>query len=219
MSSPVLYQSRTRPKWRDERSWTDWEDCTKEQAEDCWKRPEINDWLYEARALYTSAQPAPEKLLALAQTASLELDKVVKVFQVAEPVQQELVGEVFINTGFGELCAPMKDIRWKDGMMPPAGTKLYTSPPPADPVAWNYFVSIASALIKAADDAASDADYMLDSDDCIKVLRGEWTGPMMNDCPQPKKEAVTIDRACFDRGCACFDSRTDKDAVIVEKRS
>lgn len=28
--------------------------------------------------------------------------------------------------------------------------------------------------IKAADDTASDYDYMLDSDDCIKVLRGTW---------------------------------------------
>lgn len=34
------------------------------------------------------------------------------------------------------------------------------------------------ARIRAADDAAmAEADYMLDSDDCIKVLRGEWTGP------------------------------------------
>jgi hypothetical protein len=94
----------------------------------------------------------------------------------------------------------------------------------AQSVAWDYFVGVASALIKAADDAAADADYMLDSDDCIKVLRGEWTGPMMNDCPQPKEEpdennSVAIDRACFDRGCACFDPRIDKDAVIVEKRS
>lgn len=58
---------------------------------------------------------------------------------------------------------------------------LYTAPPAApdsksDPVIWNYFVSVASTLIKAADDAAVENDYMLDSDDCIKVLRGEWTG-------------------------------------------
>ncbi|GHC72991.1 hypothetical protein GCM10007320_09260 [Pseudorhodoferax aquiterrae] len=30
------------------------------------------------------------------------------------------------------------------------------------------------ARIKAADDAAADGDYMLDSDDCISVLRGTW---------------------------------------------
>lgn len=30
------------------------------------------------------------------------------------------------------------------------------------------------AAIKAADDKASDGDYMLDSDDCISVLRGTW---------------------------------------------
>jgi hypothetical protein len=30
------------------------------------------------------------------------------------------------------------------------------------------------AAIKAADDKASGGDYMLDSDDCIKVVRGQW---------------------------------------------
>lgn len=30
------------------------------------------------------------------------------------------------------------------------------------------------AAIKAADDKASDDDYMLDSDDCISVIRGTW---------------------------------------------
>ena len=28
--------------------------------------------------------------------------------------------------------------------------------------------------LKAADDKASEGDYMLDSDDCIKVARGQW---------------------------------------------
>lgn len=39
------------------------------------------------------------------------------------------------------------------------------------------------ARIKAADDAAADGDYMLDSDDCIKVLRGTWKGPLAMDYP------------------------------------
>ena len=30
------------------------------------------------------------------------------------------------------------------------------------------------AAIKAADNKAAESDYMLDSDDCIKVLRGQW---------------------------------------------
>lgn len=30
---------------------------------------------------------------------------------------------------------------------------------------------------------------------------------------------VAIDRSCFERGCACFDPRIDKDFVLVEKRS
>jgi len=39
------------------------------------------------------------------------------------------------------------------------------------------------ALIKAADDACADMDYMLDSNDCISVLRGTWRGPLLNDHP------------------------------------
>lgn len=34
------------------------------------------------------------------------------------------------------------------------------------------------ALIKAADDKAMEGDYMLDSNDCISVLRGTWTPPL-----------------------------------------
>jgi hypothetical protein len=30
------------------------------------------------------------------------------------------------------------------------------------------------SAIKAADDKASEGDYMLDSDDCISVIRGTW---------------------------------------------
>lgn len=30
------------------------------------------------------------------------------------------------------------------------------------------------AAIKAADDKACEGDYMLDSDDCISVIRGTW---------------------------------------------
>ena len=51
---PVAYQQRTRPNWKDETCWTPWEDCSKAEAEDCWNRPQVLDWLYEARALYTT---------------------------------------------------------------------------------------------------------------------------------------------------------------------
>lgn len=40
------------------------------------------------------------------------------------------------------------------------------------------------ARIKAADDASASQDYMLDSDDCISVIRGTWKGPMQNDKPE-----------------------------------
>ena len=39
------------------------------------------------------------------------------------------------------------------------------------------------ARIKAADNAGAENDYMLDSDDCISVIRGTWKGPMLNDQP------------------------------------
>jgi len=45
------------------------------------------------------------------------------------------------------------------------------------------------ARIKAADDAASDNGYMLDSNDCIAVLRGTWAGPLANDCPPTPRPA------------------------------
>lgn len=50
---PVAWQSRMRPDW-EENGWTQWKDCTKEQACDFWKRPHYQDWIYEARALYTA---------------------------------------------------------------------------------------------------------------------------------------------------------------------
>jgi len=51
---PVAYQQRTRPNWKDATCWTPWEDCSKAEAQDCWDRPQVHDWLDEARALYTT---------------------------------------------------------------------------------------------------------------------------------------------------------------------
>ena len=66
------------------------------------------------------------------------------------------------------------------------------------PAQQQEWIETACALIKAADDAAADRDYMLDSNDCIRVLRGEWKGGMLNDCPpapqppaQPAREPLT----------------------------
>lgn len=41
-------------------------------------------------------------------------------------------------------------------------------------IAWVAAREAACTEIKDADDKAADADYMLDSDDCIKVIRGQW---------------------------------------------
>ena len=44
-------------------------------------------------------------------------------------------------------------------------------------------LEVMCARIKAADDAMADGNYMLDSDDCISVIRGTWKPPMLNDKP------------------------------------
>ena len=54
---PAAWQCRTRPTWGnrhglEEKPWSPWEFCSKEVAEDCWRVPFLNDWAYEARALY-----------------------------------------------------------------------------------------------------------------------------------------------------------------------
>jgi hypothetical protein len=41
---------------------------------------------------------------------------------------------------------------------------------------WEVAREAACAEIKAADDEASGNDYMLDSNDCISVIRGTWKG-------------------------------------------
>ncbi len=43
------------------------------------------------------------------------------------------------------------------------------------------------AAIKAEDDHCATGDYMLDSDDCIKVARGQWQRPDygLGDAPRP----------------------------------
>jgi len=56
-AEPVAWQRRCRPTWVGGRPWSPWEPCTKEQAEDCWKKPLQHHWEYEARALCTSPQP------------------------------------------------------------------------------------------------------------------------------------------------------------------
>jgi hypothetical protein len=60
-----------------------------------------------------------------------------------------------------------------------------TAAPKAEPAQAGPSIDDLCARIKAADDAAADRDYMLDSDDCIAVLRGKWQGPMAMDMPAP----------------------------------
>ena len=61
---PVLYQSRTRPTWEGAPDWSPWENCTKDKAQDCWNCPQVHDWIYEARALYTEPPPLKQEPVA-----------------------------------------------------------------------------------------------------------------------------------------------------------
>lgn len=74
-NEPVLYQSRTRPTWEGAPDWSPWENCTKDQAQDCWNCPQVHDWIYEARALYT--KPVERKWVRLDTNDYEELRDVV----------------------------------------------------------------------------------------------------------------------------------------------
>ena len=64
---------------------------------------------------------------------------------------------------------------------------------PRTPETQAAWVEEGCALIKAADDAAAAWDYMLDSNDCISVLRGTWKNPIANGCPvKPGTEAAPV---------------------------
>ena len=54
-------------------------------------------------------------------------------------------------------------------------------------------IEVLCARIKAADDAAADKDYMLDSDDCIAVLRGTWSYPLAMDKPEAPTVAEPVE--------------------------
>lgn len=103
------------------------------------------------------------------------------------------------------LGAFYSDLGWTDIDMQAMGNldayiarhKAMLSAAPAQPEQADL-IEVLCARIKAADDAAAEGDYMLDSDDCIKVIRGEWTGPMLNDKPA-KDIGVEQDERVFAR--------------------
>lgn len=55
-----------------------------------------------------------------------------------------------------------------------SGPSDTTSPSEYVLAGWRAAIEDACTRIKAADDKAMEDDYMLDSDDCIRVLRGTW---------------------------------------------
>ena len=95
-----------------------------------------------------------------------------------EQIEQAFASGDGTHSGAGRAVESIRDQQWLD--------MLAAAPQP--PQAYSEYVETACALIKAADDAAASSDYMLDSNDCISVLRGTWTGPMLNDRPQPPQQ-------------------------------
>lgn len=58
---PVAWQRRIRPTWGNGKApWGPWEECSEGQVKNCWKTPLLNEWAYEARALYAAAPPAQQ---------------------------------------------------------------------------------------------------------------------------------------------------------------
>lgn len=49
---PVDWQYRTTPNWREQ--WSKWESCGKNIYENYKRVPQLHDWVYETRELYTS---------------------------------------------------------------------------------------------------------------------------------------------------------------------
>ena len=148
-------------------------------------------------------QPAPEPVARVPLTEKQMLDCVCSVgtpapmgltrdrgpYEVAEP-QWFLIQLVrSVERAHGIAAAPQP---------PEAAQPQQPVPEPVDLQALN--VAIADALmqererlcaaIKAEDDyTVTQGDYMLDSDDCISVIRGTWKRPEFAAAPQPPEAA------------------------------
>ena len=81
---PTLYQYRTRATREGALNldWSDWENCTKERAQDYWNCPLAHDWLYEARALYT--EPPKREWVGLTDEQILSFVKAAPALDTAE---------------------------------------------------------------------------------------------------------------------------------------
>lgn len=58
------------------------------------------------------------------------------------------------------------------------------------PVAWPEFVERAAQILDAEQERLSAEDYLMDSDDCIKVLRETVAAPIAQAAPQPEQSGL-----------------------------
>jgi hypothetical protein len=86
---------------------------------------------------------------------------------------------------------------------------------------YGYRCSIAEALLVGANPSTQ---VVIPKGYEIHELPADYTGRVWIESqvrsmcePQGKHEPVFIDKACWERGCACYDSRVDKDPVKVTK--
>lgn len=74
------------------------------------------------------------------------------------------------------------------------------------------------ARIKAADDASADRDYMLDSNDCIAVLRGEWKAPLTMDKPERPSNGQAPAGAADPQLCKFYGVTTGAELIAAQAR-
>jgi hypothetical protein len=96
----------------------------------------------------------------------------------ADPLCAEAADEIERQMTYRMKCD--EDIKRKDVEIESLRELLRQVRAERDELAAGHYAALAAererlcAAIKAADDKASEGDYMLDSDDCISVIRGTW---------------------------------------------
>ena len=84
----VDWQYRTTQNWREQ--WSKWESCGKNTYEDYKRVPQLHDWLYETRELYTSPptrEPLSDEEIILAYRGLVK--RAIGRFQKTKPAHKK----------------------------------------------------------------------------------------------------------------------------------
>ena len=129
----------------------------------------------EAMKLALDALKADQKLIEAYRPKS-HTDRLLNAIKALEEAlakqeQGEPVGEVILYTGDGFPCAPFHQVKWSDGMMPPVGTKFYTTPQQRKPLT-DKMIFVAARVMN---DRQADA-CNVDRDDQWKIYGQDFIG-------------------------------------------